>query len=41
MGYANDGLRFMLELGALAALGYWASPSSTALRSGCSDLGLR
>ena len=23
MGYANDGLRFLLELGALAALAYW------------------
>jgi Protein of unknown function (DUF2568) len=23
MAYANDGLRFVLELGALAALGYW------------------
>jgi Protein of unknown function (DUF2568) len=23
MGYPNDGLRFALELGALAALGYW------------------
>jgi hypothetical protein len=23
MGYANDGLRFLLELAALAALGYW------------------
>jgi hypothetical protein len=23
MGYANDGLRFTLELSALAALGYW------------------
>jgi Protein of unknown function (DUF2568) len=23
MGYANDVLRFVLELGALAALGYW------------------
>ena len=23
MGYANDGLRFLLELGALAALTYW------------------
>jgi hypothetical protein len=23
MGYANDGLRFVLELAALTALGYW------------------
>jgi hypothetical protein len=23
MGYANDGLRFLLELAALASLGYW------------------
>jgi Protein of unknown function (DUF2568) len=44
MGYANDGLRFLLEVSALAALAYWGFEESVGytwrLRS-CSVSGRR